>query len=103
MMQCNVAHTDVRFIRTCYLLLPSRWKQQVSPKSWYLPIRLQDIPQQNSVIFNVNCPLTIPDLIEMVTESKHVDGQIRTAHYAFIFCVLCRTIRMRSCVDGNIY
>jgi hypothetical protein len=90
MMQRNVAHTDKRFIRTCYLLLPSRWKQQVSPKLWYFPIRLQDITLHNSVIFNVNCSLTMPDLIEMFTESKHVDGQTRPAHCALIFCVLCR-------------
>jgi len=74
MMQCNVAHTDKRFVRTRYLLLPSRWKQQVSLKLWYLPIRLLDITLKNSVIFNVDCSLTIPDLIEMVTESKHLDG-----------------------------
>ena len=97
-MQCNVAHTDKRLIRTCYLLLPSRWKQQVSPKLWYLPIRLQDITLKNSVIFNVTYFLTIPNLIEMVTESKHVDGQTRPTHYAFIFCVLCRERTLRLAV-----
>lgn len=47
----------------------------------------------------------MPDLIEMIKDSKYVDGQIRPAHYAFVFCVLRRgfTIRISSCVDGNIY